>query len=121
MSQEKQKIIGLVAIGKSGTTQQRSKTTYLNFPAINRRILLQRGLLLRVDFLRSQATWSMECLFSRPGTRPAASYSKSAYSKTGLSASVQHVMGAHDIKAGFDYNQHTMRSILQSNCDEVCS
>ena len=46
--------------------------------------------------------------FSRPGTR-AADYSKSAYSKTGFSASVQHVMGAHDIKAGMSYNQHTMR------------
>ena len=47
--------------------------------------------------------------FARPGTRPA-SYSKSAYEKTGFSASIQHVMGAHDIKAGMDYNQHTMRS-----------
>ena len=47
--------------------------------------------------------------FSRPGTRPGG-YSKSAYSKTGFSASVQHVMGDHDIKAGIDYNQHTMRS-----------
>ena len=46
--------------------------------------------------------------FSRPGTRPA-NYSKSAYSKTGFSASVQHVMGAHDIKAGLSYNQHSMR------------
>ena len=51
--------------------------------------------------------------FSRPGTRPA-SYSKSAYSKTGFSASIQHVMGAHDIKAGMDYNQHTMRSYSAS-------
>ena len=50
--------------------------------------------------------------FSRPGTRSegfSARYSKSAYSKTGLSASLQHVMGAHDIKVGFDYNQHTLR------------
>ena len=47
--------------------------------------------------------------FSRPGTRPA-SYSKSAYNKVGFSASVQHVMGDHDIKAGLDYNQHTMRT-----------
>jgi len=47
--------------------------------------------------------------FSRPGTRPA-NYSKSAYDKVGFSASVQHVMGNHDIKAGVDYNQHTMRT-----------
>tara|TARA_Y100001970_G_scaffold29085_1_gene35888 strand:+ start:1407 stop:4523 length:3117 start_codon:yes stop_codon:yes gene_type:complete len=47
--------------------------------------------------------------FSRPGTRPA-SYTKSAYAKTGFSASVQHVTGPHDIKAGLDYNQHTMRT-----------
>ena len=46
--------------------------------------------------------------FSRPGTRPS-SYYKSAYDKTGFSASVQHVMGAHDIKAGLDYSAHTMR------------
>jgi len=46
--------------------------------------------------------------FSRPGTRPA-NYSKNAYEKVGFSASVQHVIGAHDIKAGIDYNQHTMR------------
>jgi len=46
--------------------------------------------------------------FSRPGSRPS-SYYKSAYDKTGFSASVQHVMGNHDIKAGFDYNQHTLR------------
>ena len=51
--------------------------------------------------------------FSRPGTRSeafSARYSKSAYSKTGLSASLQHVMGAHDIKVGFDYNQHTLET-----------
>jgi len=47
--------------------------------------------------------------FSRPGTRPS-SYYKSAYNKVGFSASVQHVMGNHDIKAGVDYNQHTMRN-----------
>ena len=47
--------------------------------------------------------------FSRPGTRPAG-YSKSAYDKVGFSASIQHVMGNHDIKAGVDYNQHTMRT-----------
>ena len=51
--------------------------------------------------------------FSRPGTSPVG-YSKSAYSKTGFSASVQHVMGEHDIKAGIDYNQHTMRSYSAS-------
>ena len=37
-------------------------------------------------------------------------YYKGAYSKTGFSASIQHVMGEHDIKAGFDYSQHTMRN-----------
>ena len=47
--------------------------------------------------------------FSRPGTRPAG-YSKSAYDKVGFSASIQHVMGNHDIKAGVDYNKHTMRT-----------
>lgn len=47
--------------------------------------------------------------FSRPGSTPS-SYSKSAYDKVGFSASVQHVLGNHDIKAGFDYNKHTMRT-----------
>ena len=69
--------------------------------------------LSRVGFLRSQATWLMECLFLDLEL-DLLSYSKSAYSKTGFSASVQHVMGAHDIKAGFDYNQHTMRSYSAS-------
>ena len=46
--------------------------------------------------------------FSRPGTRPS-NYYKSAYEKTGFSASLQHVMGNHDIKAGLDYNAHTLR------------
>ena len=46
--------------------------------------------------------------FSRPGTRPS-SYYKSSYDKVGFSASIQHVMGAHDIKAGMDFSQHTMR------------
>ena len=47
--------------------------------------------------------------FARPGTR-AADYSKSAYEKLGFSASVQHVMGNHDLKAGMDYNKHTIRT-----------
>jgi len=51
--------------------------------------------------------------FSRPGARPS-SYYKSAYDKTGFSASVQHVMGNHDIKAGMDYNQHTLRDFYAS-------
>ena len=46
---------------------------------------------------------------TRPGTMPGGYY-KGAYSKTGFSASIQHVMGEHDIKAGFDYSQHTMRN-----------
>ena len=46
--------------------------------------------------------------FSRPGTRPS-DYYKSSYAKTGLSASLQHVMGNHDFKVGFDYNKHTLR------------
>ena len=48
--------------------------------------------------------------FSRPGTRPTTRYDKSSYKKNGFSMSVQQILGAHDIKAGFDYNQHTLRS-----------
>ena len=108
MKQEKQKIIGLEAIGRSGMIQQRSK---LLKDGSDTKILLQDGLLLRVDILRSQAYMVNGMSFSVDLELEAfsARYSKSAYSKTGLSASVQHVMGAHDIKVGFDYNQHTLR------------
>ena len=84
---------------------------YLNFPAINDSTPAWSPFKSRFSEKSSYMVNGMS--FSRPGTRPA-SYSKSAYSKTGFSASVQHVLGAHDIKAGFDYNQHTMRSILQA-------
>ena len=46
---------------------------------------------------------------TRPGTMPGGYY-KGAYEKTGFSASLQHVMGNHDIKAGVDYNKHTIRN-----------
>ena len=75
--------------------------------------LLQRWSPFKSRFSEKSSYMVNGMSFSRPGTRSeafSASYSKSAYSKTGFSASVQHVMGAHDIKAGFDYNQHTMRS-----------
>ena len=84
---------------------------YLNFPAINDSTPAWSPFKSRFSEKSSYMVNGMS--FSRPGTRPA-SYSKSAYAKTGFSASVQHVLGAHDIKAGFDYNQHTMRSYSAS-------
>ena len=46
---------------------------------------------------------------TRPGTMPGG-YFKGSYAKTGFSASLQHVMGNHDIKLGFDYSSHTLRN-----------
>ena len=80
--------------------------SYLGFPAVNDSTPAWSPFKSRFSQKSSYMVNGMS--FSRPGTRPA-NYSKSAYSKTGFSASVQHVMGAHDIKAGMSYNQHTMR------------
>ncbi|MFL3014277.1 MAG: carboxypeptidase regulatory-like domain-containing protein [Candidatus Neomarinimicrobiota bacterium] len=79
---------------------------YLGFPAVNDSTPAWSPFKSRFSEKTSYMVNGMS--FSRPGTRPA-NYSKSAYSKTGFSASVQHVMGAHDIKAGVSYNQHSMR------------
>ena len=79
---------------------------YLGFPAVNDSTPAWSPFKSRFSQKSSYMVNGMS--FSRPGTRPA-DYSKSAYSKTGFSASVQHVMGAHDIKAGVSYNQHSMR------------
>lgn len=46
--------------------------------------------------------------FDRPGTM-AGGYYKRAYQKQGFSASLQHVLGNHDFKAGVDYSKHTIR------------
>ena len=79
---------------------------YLAFPAVNDSTPAWSPFQSRFTQKSSYMVNGMS--FSRPGTRPA-DYSKSAYSKTGFSASIQHVVGAHDIKAGMSYNQHTVR------------
>ena len=88
--------VSVPVLNDDGDTTGYETTTYGYTPFISRFVEKE-------DYLINGMT------VTRPGTMPGGYY-KGAYSKTGFSASLQHVMGNHDIKAGFDYSQHTIRN-----------